>query len=169
MSSPPAFHPPLNPSLDNQFRKSLWLLGFLVLAFLPAAVGMMFPPDLWYASLHKPAWNPPAAVFAPVWTLLYLTMGAAGWLVWRRAGWSMPTFQPYLVQLLLNMLWTPVFFGLHAPMTALIVSVALAASILWTMRRFATVSSAAALLLLPYLGWVAFATVLTAWIAFHNL
>lgn len=126
-------------------------------------------PD-WYAALTKPAWNPPGWVFGPVWTVLYTIMGIAAWLVWRRgravegspderAG-VRAALRIYGAQLAMNAIWTPVFFGVQRLDAALVVILALLVAIGETIRRFRRVSPAAAVLLLPYLAWVAFATVL---------
>ncbi len=126
-------------------------------------------PD-WYAGLAKPEWNPPGWLFGPVWTLLYTTMGVAAWLVWRRGegiedspderARARGALRVYGLQLALNALWTPVFFGVQRLDAAFFVIVALLVSIAETMRRFRRVSPAAAILIAPYLAWVAFATVL---------
>jgi translocator protein len=148
------------------------LIAFVAIAFLPSLVGMAFAPGEWYRSLAKPAWNPPDWIFGPVWTALYLLIGLSGWFAWR--AWraaserrSMLTARPgpfpyaaFGVQLLLNAAWTPVFFGLQRPGWALVVILALAASIAVLIRQFARLSRPAAWLLVPYLAWVAFAAVL---------
>lgn len=143
------------------------LVGFGVACFLAAATGILFKPGQWYEGLRKPAWRPPNRLFAPVWTLLYLMMAVSGWLVWRTAGFggAAVPLSLYAVQLLLNALWTPVFFGLHRPDLGFAVIVCLWLAIAATIAAFATVSAAAALLLVPYLAWVSFAAVLnyTVW------
>ena len=104
------------------FGKSAFgLMGWLVVSFAAAAAGSRFLPGAWYATLTKPAWNPPAAVFAPVWTVLYASMGVAAWLVWRRAGFvgARAALAAFGVQLVLNALWSYLFFGLHRPGVAL--------------------------------------------------
>lgn len=115
----------------------------------------------WYLSLTAPPGTPPSWLFAPIWTVLYLLMGVAAWLVWcqpghRRAlllwGW----------QLLLNAIWNPVFFGLHAPGAALAIILALVMLLGVTIVAFARVSRPAALLLLPYFAWACYASYLNA-------
>jgi tryptophan-rich sensory protein len=117
--------------------------------------------------LLKPAWNPPAWVFGPVWTVLYLMMAVAAWLVWRRRGfagapWALGLF---VLQLALNTLWSAIFFGLRRPGVAAIEILLLWLAILATLIAFAPVSRLAAILLAPYLAWVTFAAVLnfTIW------
>ncbi len=106
-------------------RSGLALFGFLVITFAaPAVSAFIEMPGAWYAGLSKSAWNPPAWLFGPVWTLLYTLMAVAAWLVWKRVGFAKPlTF--YFVQLALNAAWTPIFFGAHALGAALGVIVAL--------------------------------------------
>ena len=119
----------------------------------------------WYQGLNKPGWNPPGWVFAPVWTLLYILMGVAAWLVWRQ-GWDNPQVQVALaifgVQLLLNLFWSLIFFGLHSPGWAVLEIVVLWGFILATTVQFYRLESAAGLLLIPYQLWVTFAAVLNA-------
>ena len=124
----------------------------------------------WYRTLDKPAWNPPDAVFGPVWTTLYILMGIALTLVRRVEGSrsiaaSQATFG---VQLALNLAWSFVFFGKRDPRGALVVIGTLWISILATIMAFRRVRPSAALLLLPYLGWVSFAAMLNGEIARRN-
>jgi tryptophan-rich sensory protein len=121
-------------------------------------------PGTWYATLVKPAWNPPAWVFGPAWTLLYTLMALAAWLVWKRVGWGRPLWL-YFLQLLLNAAWTPIFFGAQQLGWALVEIVLLWIAILFTLRSFYRVSRTAGALFAPYLAWVTFATVLnfTLW------
>jgi tryptophan-rich sensory protein len=124
-------------------------------------VGSRFRPGDWYASLAKPAWTPPGALFAPVWTALYLAMGIAAWMVWRRGGRSRaPALALYLVQLALNALWSYLFFGLHRPGLAFLDIALLWAAILSVLFLFWRVKAVAGALILPYLLWVSFAACL---------
>jgi len=118
----------------------------------------------WYAALAKPSWTPPGGLFGPVWTLLYLMMGTAAWLVWRKEGPSGARLALglFLAQLLFNGLWSWIFFGLHRPGLALLDLALLWAGILATIRAFRLVSPAAAWLMAPYLAWVSFAGLLNA-------
>ncbi len=119
----------------------------------------------WYQGLNKPAWNPPNWVFGPVWTLLYILMGIAAWLVWRQ-GWDNPQVQGALVifgvQLLLNLFWSLIFFGLRNPGWAVLEIVVLWGFILATTIQFYRLEPAAGLLLIPYQLWVTFAAALNA-------
>lgn len=125
-------------------------------------IGSQFMPGEWYVSLVKPAWTPPNVVFAPVWTALYVLMGVAAWLVWRRSGFSgaMVPLVLFIVQLVLNALWSYLFFGAHQPMLAFFEIVILWIVILLTLVCFWRMSLLAGVLLLPYLCWVGFASAL---------
>lgn len=116
-----------------------------------------------YATLRTPAWAPPSWLFGPVWTLLYAMIAASGWLVWRRAGSLHAARLPFVVytlQLVLNLAWTPLFFGAGLYGTALVEIVLLVAAILATIALFVRIHRAAALLLVPYACWTLFATAL---------
>lgn len=145
-------------------RPTWHLIPWLLVPFVAAATGALWPPDAWFAALAKPSWQPPNWLFGPVWTTLYLLMGIAAWRVWRcgPAPDVAVALRWWWAQLALNALWTPVFFGLHAPGPALAVILTLAVLIVLTMRAFARVDRLAAGLLLPYLAWVSFASVLNA-------
>lgn len=112
----------------------------------------------WYASLVQPSWAPPRWLFGPVWTLLYALMGVASWLVWRADG----PLGLYALQLLLNMAWSLIFFNLKSLRWAMADVVVLLAAVLATTAAFFEVDPTAGWLMVPYAGWTAFATVLTA-------
>lgn len=122
--------------------------------------------DDWYVGLNKPAWNPPNWIFGPVWSALYLGMAIAAWLVWRqrqvdpRVGLSL-----FGVQLILNVAWSGLFFGLRNPAAAFVDVILLWWAILATIFAFARSSRGGAVLLVPYIGWVSFAALLnwTIW------
>jgi len=117
----------------------------------------------WFTTLNKPFFNPPSWVFAPVWTILYILMGvSAGW-VWSKGfhhKWVKTGLYHFGFQLLLNAFWSIAFFGLQNPLLALIVIIALIVLIALTIKWFRLTSKFAAALLIPYLLWVCFATVL---------
>ena len=125
----------------------------------------------WYAALEKPSFTPPNWIFGPAWTTLYILMGVAAFLVWQKGPSTRAVriaLAWFLVQLIINALWTPVFFGLHRIGLALAVIVLLWVAIVITACYFARVSRPAAALLAPYLAWVSFATVLNASIWWLN-
>ena len=143
-------------------RSALALVGWLALSFTAAAMGGFFLPGEWYAGLRKPSWNPPNWIFGPVWTALYTAMAIAAWLVWRRGSFAGQRFalSLYLKQLLLNALWSPLFFGLRNPGLAFVDIVLLWLAVLATVVAFWKTRPLAGALLVPYLAWVTFASVL---------
>ncbi len=149
--------------------KDIWKLVVSLVACLAAgAIGSIFTRSAittWYAALEKPPFTPPNWLFAPVWTLLYIMMGAAAFLVWRRGLKNQKVriaLIVFLVQLVLNALWSVVFFGLESPFFALIVILVLWIAILATVIFFFRISKVASVLMWPYLLWVSFAAVLNA-------
>ena len=143
-------------------RLALALAGWLFLCFSAASLGAFVLPGEWYAALKKPSWNPPGWVFGPVWTALYAMMAVAAWLVWKRGGFAAQrrALVLFLIQLALNAIWSPLFFGLHSPGAACAEIVLLWLAILATLAAFRPASRTATLLLVPYLAWVSFAAVL---------
>jgi tryptophan-rich sensory protein len=143
-------------------KNALGFLAWLIVPFATAFVGSRFMPGAWYAALVRPTWSPPNAVVAPVWTLLDLLMGVSAWLVWRRAGFqgAGTALAVFGVQLVLNALWSYLFFGLHRPDLALVDIVLLWGAILAVVILFGRVDRVAGALQLPYLAWVTFATAL---------
>lgn len=145
----------------------LALMAFLALCLLVGALGGLVTSSSlgsWYAQLRKPSFNPPNGVFGPVWTTLYILMAIAAWRVFRRRDGGrlrMAGLVLWGVQLALNLGWSCLFFGLRSPPAAAVEVVVLLAAILATAVAFWRVDRAAGLLLVPYLAWVAFATVLT--------
>jgi translocator protein len=143
-------------------RKWVSLAVFLVVVMGGGlAIGYVTAPGAWYAGLAKPAFNPPAWVFGPAWTTLYILIAVAGWRVWRRepGGWAMML---WWAQLCLNFAWSPVFFSAHRIGLALVIVVALLAVILAFMAAAWRRDRLAAWLFAPYAAWVAFASVLNA-------
>jgi len=162
----------------SKLKQALVLVAFLVIAYGVAALGSIATisqVDGWYAEADKVAWSPPNAIFGPVWTVLYALMAVAAWLVWREKE-RMPTearraLTLYVIQLVLNAIWTTVFFGLFpflgvaALWIAAVIIVAIDVAVLLTMLAFWRVRKAAAVLLIPYWAWVLFATTLNVGIA----
>ncbi|MBI2273358.1 MAG: tryptophan-rich sensory protein [Bacteroidetes bacterium] len=118
----------------------------------------------WYAGLQKPSFNPPNWIFGPVWSMLYLLMGISFYLVWKQPVSTVRNvgLTLFVIQFILNFCWSILFFNQHMIAAALLEMVFLWIFILLTMIWFAKLSPTASWLLLPYLGWVSFATVLTA-------
>jgi tryptophan-rich sensory protein len=146
----------------NEMTSILGLAGFIVACFLAAMTGAFFRPGEWYERLKKPSWRPPNRLFAPVWTVLYVMIAVSGWLVWREFGFAgaVLPLAVYALQLVLNAAWTPLFFGLHRPDLAFVDIVLVWLSIVATIALFLPLHVGAALLLVPYLAWVTFATAL---------
>ena len=148
-------------------RSLLWqligLLGSLLVAFAAGAVGAIASIDAasFYAQLSTPSWAPPAGVFGPVWSALYALMGVAAWLVWRSPGRKRLALGLFGAQLAANALWSWLFFAWHRGALAAVEVLVLLALIVATMVAFWRSSRLAALLLVPYLLWVGFASALT--------
>ena len=143
------------------------LIGWLALSFCAAAIAGLFVPGEWYAGLKKPSWNPPDWVFGPVWTALYTLMAIAAWLAWKRGGWAgqRTALTVFLVQLLFNILWSPLFFGMKDPVLAFVDITLLWLALLVAVVAFWRARPLAGALLVPYLAWVTFACALnfTLW------
>lgn len=143
---------------------ALFLAICLGTAGLGAAWTSMSVGD-WYPTLNKPSWNPPSWVFAPVWTTLYITMAVAAWIAWRNGG--KVSLLLFGLQLVLNAAWSAVFFGMRNPGLAFADIVLLWFAILATVVGFWRLSRLAAMLLIPYLAWVSFATLLN-WVIWNT-
>lgn len=143
----------------------LGLVGWLVATLAAAAAGALSTRNArdFYAALAKPGWAPPGWVFGPVWTTLYLMIAVAAWLVWRDAGWAgAPTaLWLWVAQLICNALWSWIFFAWRRGAWAFADVVLLLVLTAATVAAFARVNTLAAVLLLPYLLWIGFATALT--------
>jgi len=127
--------------------------------------------QVWYTFLQKPSFNPPNWLFGPVWTILYIMIGVSAYLIWQRRERSIDYINSeysYFLQLLFNLSWSIVFFGLHQILAALIVIIALWLSIVSNIFFFSKVSRLAAWLLVPYLLWVSFAALLNLYIYLLN-
>ena len=146
-----------------RFSQVLGLFGWLSAVFAAAAVGGVASVDAasFYAQLSKPPWAPPAGVFGPVWSALFALMGLAAWLVWRSPGPKTVALGLFGAQLAANALWSWLFFAWHWGALAAVEVLVLLALIVATVVAFWRRSRLAALLLVPYLVWVSFASVLT--------
>ncbi len=143
-------------------QQIIGLIVCLIASFIPGWFGAQFAPGEWYTTIAKPAWTPPGYIFGPVWTLLYIMMGVAAWLVWRQAGFSAArtALIVFIIQLILNGLWSLLFFGWHRPGLAFIDIIALWLMIVVTIFAFWRHSTTAGVLLIPYFVWVSFASAL---------
>ncbi len=136
-----------------------WVVICLVIASLAGWVTQSNIPN-WYIHIQKPSFNPPASVFGPVWTVLYILIGISGGMLWSKRKVMKSAFNFYLVQLTLNFSWSFIFFGAHQIGWALIDMAFLIVFIALTIAYSFKKSNVAALLLMPYLAWVVFAFVL---------
>jgi tryptophan-rich sensory protein len=145
-------------------RQIVGLVGWLVVSFIAAGIGgaASVQAGPFYTQLVRPDWAPPPSVFGPVWTVLYVLMGIAAWLVWRVGGFRAARFALtlFLAQLALNALWSWLFFGWHRGGLAFADILLLWALIVATLIAFWRISPLAGALLIPYLLWVSFAAVL---------
>lgn len=143
--------------------QAVGLLGWLVVAYAAAAVGAIASVEAasFYAQLSKPPWAPPAWLFGPVWSVLYTLMAVAAWLVWRSAGSRRAALGLFVAQLAANALWSWLFFGWHRGALAAVEVLVLLVLIFCTVVAFWRISRLAAALLIPYLLWVSFASLLT--------
>lgn len=155
----------VKPWQPSPARQAAWLLGLVAISFAAAAAGAAVTSSSvgdWYQTLAKPNWTPPDWLFGPVWSVLFFLMALSAWLVWRRGGWraSPASLALFGLQLLLNVGWSAIFFGLRSPGLAFGEIVILLVAIAATAVAFWGRSTIAALLLMPYLAWTTFAALL---------
>jgi benzodiazapine receptor len=143
-------------------RRPLYIFLIVTLG-VGAAASLFTSPAIptWYAGLRHPSFAPPSFLFAPVWTALYILMAFAAWRVWKKTGLKSPEMAAFAGQLALNLAWSAIFFALHSIGAALVEIAMLDLAILATTILFFRRDRPAGLLMLPYLGWTVFATVLT--------
>lgn len=146
--------------------KVLKFILSLVLTLGAGAIGSLATTKAiptWYAIINKPSFNPPNWIFAPVWTTLFILMGIAFYLVWtqtRKHKEVKFALNVFVIQLIFNILWSVIFFGLKLPGLAFLDIIILWIAILFTIIKFNKISRAASYLLIPYLIWVSFASIL---------
>lgn len=151
-------------------------IKFLISLVAPlgfGAIGSIFTIQAiptWYAYLNKPFFAPPNWLFGPVWTLLYILMGIACYLIWQKNQTKKRdlALKWYLAQLLLNAIWTPIFFGIPSPVLGFTVIILMLISIIFTIIHFSKLNKTSAYLLIPYVAWVSFASLLNAAIMVMN-
>ncbi len=147
---------------DNRWLVFLFFLLSCYSAALLGAVLTSSSVQTWYVHLRKPSFNPPNWIFAPVWSILYFLMALSAWLVWQRAHWSGArlALTLFFAQLVLNVAWSGLFFGLRRPGAALVEIMLLLGAIVATGWAFFAISKPAGWLMVPYVLWVAFAALL---------
>lgn len=140
-------------------RSPLGVIGWLVATFIVALFGAQFEPGEWYASLDKPSWTPPNWIFGPVWTLLYVSMAYAAYLIWKQYGFerALSALALFIVQLIVNGLWSWFFFGIHRIGLAFFDIIVLWFLIAATILAFYKLNKTAGWILIPYLIWVSYA------------
>ena len=162
----------MQSSTLTRAQQAAGLGGWLLVCFAAAALGGVASVNApgFYESLRKPVWSPPAALFGPVWTVLYVAMAIAAWLVWRKDGFrgARATLILFLMQLGANALWTWIFFAWNEGALALVEILFLWFLILATLILFWRLVPLAGLLLVPYLAWVTYATALTTSLWLNN-
>lgn len=139
--------------------KYVSFIPFLLLVAAAATTGAFFMPGAWYAGLAKPSWTPPDWLFGPAWSVLYLMIALAGWRVWRTQGVG-PAVAIWLAGLALNTAWSYLMFGMHRIDLALLDAFGMLASIVAFITVAWRIDVPAAVLFVPYLVWVSFATAL---------
>lgn len=145
------------------------LAVFLLVVVIAAAIGSSFEAGQWYVDLYKPAWTPPAWVFAPAWSILYVLMALAMWKVWLSGNPTrVGSLTWWLLQLGLNVAWSWLFFGLTRIGWAMLDLIILIGVVVLCMKAFSAASRAAAVLMLPYLLWLFFALLLNFSIWMQN-
>ena len=160
---------------DGRKMKYIYrLIISMVICLGAGLIGSIFTaPSIptWYAALQKPPFTPPNWLFAPAWITLYLLMGISASLVWQRGldnRQNRMALISFLVQLVLNVLWSIVFFGFESPLSGIVVIALLWVAILITMLKFMQISTLAGFILIPYIGWVTFAAILNVSIFILN-
>ena len=156
----------MNTSTSNpKFRFVPFLVSLLITLAIGFAASLFTRPQIagWYSTLVKPSFNPPPWIFAPVWTIIYILIAIAAYMVWERRDGStnyLTARAVYIIQLLLNFSWSIVFFRFHAVAGGLLVIILLWLIIVLNIRWFGKVSKTAGWLLFPYFLWVSFAAIL---------
>ena len=159
---------------DKKVKDILKLVISIVACGSAGLVGSIFTTSAiptWYSTIQKPSFTPPNWLFAPVWTILYLLMAIAAFIIWRRGTDNQQVRTAliiFLIQLVLNALWSFVFFGLQSILSGVVVIILLWIAIVCTVLAFARISTAAGALLAPYLLWVSFAAALNVSIFMLN-
>jgi tryptophan-rich sensory protein len=155
--------------MKNWHKALVSIIGCEAVGLLGTPFTLNAIPD-WYMYLNKPLFAPPNWLFGPAWTLLYFLMGVAIYRIWimKPSKKTKEAINYFIAQLSLNFIWTPIFFGLRSPVIGLAVIISMWFMILFTIKKFVSVDKLAGYLLLPYLAWVTFATMLNAAIVILN-
>jgi len=152
-------------SLNRNFQALPFIISLVITLTIGFVASIFTRPEIdgWYATLKKPSFNPPDLAFPLAWTILYISIAIAAYLVWKQRNRSVAyrtTAGIYVIQLLLNFSWSIVFFGMHQVFGALVIIILLWISIIFNINWFGKFSKSAAWLLVPYILWVSFAGLL---------
>jgi benzodiazapine receptor len=151
---------------NSFFRNAILFVSFIIVAQMAGIIGSIFTTnsvDTWYREISRPSFTPPNWLFAPVWITLYLLMGISAYLVWKKGANKKEVKTAlilFFIQLVLNSLWSIIFFGLHLTLIAFIEIILLWFVILFMIIKFYSISKTASLIQIPYILWVSFAAVL---------
>ena len=150
---------------NNKFQAIPFIISLIITLSIAYVASIFTRPEIqsWYPALNKPSFNPPNWLFAPVWITIYILIGIAAYLVWKQRDTSSAyktAVAIYIIQLALNFSWSIVFFGMHHILAALIIIILLSVTIILNINWFGRLDTIAAWLLVPYLLWVCFATLL---------
>ena len=159
----------------KKWKKCMWFVIAMVISFLPGIFGVLFTPhgasNVWYNGLIKSGLTPPGWVFSVAWTILYILLGWALYLIIqsdKNKRYKMRAYTLFTIQLVLNGLWSYIFFGAHLPAFALVTLLVLFLVASWMARVFDSISRPAAYLVIPYLLWMMFAFYMNAFIVIMN-
>ena len=170
MNLPESMQTKRSTTFEHSYPKLALVFWIALVLGLGSSMALFFAPDAWFQGLAKPTWNPPNWLFGPVWTVLYVLLGISAWMIRRNTTSSAAdrtyAMRLFFLQLVLNLAWTPIFFGLHQPALAFFEICMLWLAALWTALAFGKISSNAGYLLIPYLMWISFALLLngTIWL-----
>ena len=152
-------------------KKAISLLIFVILAFGASAWGGLvtsFYKEPWYSTIIKPEFNPPDWIFAPVWITLYIAMSVAVWLIWINPKRVEKIIYIYFIHLLINGSWSLFFFGLHLILVSLIIIAVIIFFAIWLMKLYYPINKISSFLMIPYLMWLGYASVLNFYIFILN-
>ncbi|MDJ0625296.1 MAG: TspO/MBR family protein [Candidatus Caenarcaniphilales bacterium] len=143
-------------------NKVLSLIGFVFVCQLAGLIGGLITSnsvDTWYSTLIRPSLTPPNWIFGPVWTILYALLGVSSWIIFQsESSWKKRALTAFFINILINVIWSFLFFGLQSTLLGFIWIIVLELSIIWVLVEFWRVSKLASFLMLPYFLWVSFAS-----------
>jgi len=144
-------------------KKFIYLGLFIFLSFFMSWWGgyiSSYYKEPWYSELIKPSFNPPDLIFAPIWMILYLSMGFAIWLIWLNPKKTQKIFNIYFIHLIINASWSITFFAFHQILVSLIIIGLIIFFVAWLIKLYYPINKISALLMIPYIAWLCFAFIL---------